>query len=514
MVGLRHGRPTRAALLLLAAISGVAWTVPGPGLAQSPPVAPPASSTQPAALDEAPLTQPQLEQLVAMVALFPDELLTQILMAATYPLEIIQAQRWLARGGNAALRGDALATALEAQPWDPSVKSLVPFPDLIKMMVEHLEWTQALGDAVLDQQEDVLNAIQVLRARAQAAGFLKSGEQQVVTVEAAPPPPPADGVTRIVVPPPQIITIAPARPDIIFVPAYNPMIVFGRWPHVAYPPIFFPPPPGWGVANAILTGMAFAGGVAAVNSLWGWGRPGWGRGSIDVNVTRFNTINVNRSQISSNRWQHDVRHRGGAPYRSRATQERLRPPASGVDRSQARDALRGRVGQGGGLGGATGGGGRPDLSAVRQGAGQRVNQGSGANRQQAANRLADRRGQADRTTHSASGRPSLPQRPEARPPALQGVGQGRDVRAAAQRGAASRQASGVDRAAVQQRASQARQGSGADRAAIQQRASQARQNPGNRAAVQQRASQARQGGGGAGAGRARDAAAARRAGRN
>ena len=121
------------------------------------------------------LSQPQLEQLLAPVALYPDALLAQLLMAATYPLELVQAQRWLDRKGNASLQGEALAQALQSQPWDASVKSLVPFPDVLKMMNEQLEWTQQVGDAVLAQQADVLNAVQVLRNRAQQAGQLQSG---------------------------------------------------------------------------------------------------------------------------------------------------------------------------------------------------------------------------------------------------------------------------------------------------------------------------------------------------
>src|SRR5215218_5402416 len=187
------------------------------------------------------LGQPQLEQLLAPVALYPDALLAQVLMAATYPLEVVQAQRWLERKGNASLKGEALAQALQPQPWDASVKALVPFPDVLKMMNEQLDWTQRVGDAVLAQQADVLNAVQVLRNRAQQAGKLQSGPQQTVTVAQnvpVPPlaeaPPPGDGgapsgatvstaaAVAAVPPPPQIITIEPAQPDQVYVPAYNP----------------------------------------------------------------------------------------------------------------------------------------------------------------------------------------------------------------------------------------------------------------------------------------------------
>src|SRR5215213_10629583 len=141
-----------------------------------------AAAPSPRPAGEELLTQPQLEQLLAPIALYPDALLAQTLMAATYPLELVQAQRWLARDRNASLKGDALAQALQSQPWDASVKSLVPFPDVLKMMSDQLEWVQQLGDAVLAQQQDVFNAVQVLRARAQEAGKLQSGPQQTVNV--------------------------------------------------------------------------------------------------------------------------------------------------------------------------------------------------------------------------------------------------------------------------------------------------------------------------------------------
>ena len=227
-------------------------------------------------------TQPQLEQLLAPIALYPDALLAQMLMAATYPLEVVQAQRWFGRGNNASLKGDALAQALQAQPWDASVKSLIPFPDVLKMMNDQLEWTQQVGDAVLAQQRDVLNTLQVLRNRALQAGKLESGPQQTITVsqnslvpsdEAAKTGGAPSGVeertdpviVQAVAPPPQIITIEPAQPDKhapppVYVPAYNPSVVYGTWPYPAYPPPYYPPPVGWGLGSALLTGMAFAGG--------------------------------------------------------------------------------------------------------------------------------------------------------------------------------------------------------------------------------------------------------------
>ena len=171
----------------------------------------------------------------------------------------------------------------------------------------------------------------------------------------------------MVAPPPQIITIAPTQPETVFVPAYDPNVVFGTWPHAGYPPTYFPPPVGWGLGNALLTGMAFAGGAAIVGSLWGWGSPNWGRGNINVNANRYNNINVNRAQISGNTWRHDTTHRQGVAYRNdqvRNKSARRAPGAGGADRAAARDQFRGRVDQaqrGEGIGNRPGAGDRPGL---------------------------------------------------------------------------------------------------------------------------------------------------------
>ena len=165
--------------------------------------------------------QEQLDQMLAPIALYPDDLLTQILMASTYPLEIVQAARWTKQNKN--LKGDALTEALEKQDWDPSVKSLVNFPDVLSKMNENLEWTQNLGDAFLAQEKEVMDTIQNLRKKAQEAGNLKDTEQQKVVVEK------------------ETIVIQPANPEAIYVPSYNPAVVYGAWPCPAFPPplLFF-----------------------------------------------------------------------------------------------------------------------------------------------------------------------------------------------------------------------------------------------------------------------------------
>src|SRR5215831_4003487 len=186
----------------------------------------------------------EIEQLVAPIALYPDELISQILMASTYPLEVVQADRWAK--ANKTLKGDALTTALEAQNWDPSVKSLVNFPEVLAAMSEKLDLTQKLGDAFLAQQKDVLDAIQRLRHRAQAQGNLQSTKEQRVIVQQAAPEPvaqttvveqPAAQTTVVEQPAAQttVIQIEPANPQVVYVPTYNPAVVYGAWPYPAYP---------------------------------------------------------------------------------------------------------------------------------------------------------------------------------------------------------------------------------------------------------------------------------------
>ena len=169
----------------------------------------------------------QLEQIVAPIALYPDALLAQVLMASTYPLEVVEAARFAQ--ANPSLEDKALDDELQQRSWDPSVKSLVSFPQVLTMMDEKLDWTQKLGDAVLAQQKDVMDAVQRLRAKAQAEGNLKTTEQQKVIVEEAPP---SGGTT--------VIVIEPANPQVVYVPTYNPTVVYGAWPYPAYPPLLLP----------------------------------------------------------------------------------------------------------------------------------------------------------------------------------------------------------------------------------------------------------------------------------
>ncbi|HET6605930.1 MAG TPA: DUF3300 domain-containing protein [Rhodopila sp.] len=320
-----------------------------------------APAAQPA--DNQPFSADQLDALVASIALYPDELLTQVLMASTSPLEVVEATRWVQDPTNKSLSGDALEKALEKQPWDPSVKSLVPFPAVLAVMNNNLTWLQQLGYAFSTQQADVLASVQRLRRQAKANGKLESSDQQVVSTDQVTVEPPA-GSSQ---PPAKqdVIVIASAQPDTVYVPTYNPSVVYGTWPSPSYPPYYAAPPPGYYFGTALVTGMAFAAGAAVVGGLWGWARPSWGGGYANVNVNRYNNINVNRGQINSSRWNARTTAAGrpasfsrppggpvGLPGRSQVS-----VPGSAV-RPPTRAGGAGGVGRPGGVGGA-GGAGRP-----------------------------------------------------------------------------------------------------------------------------------------------------------
>ena len=249
--------------------------------AQTPPP-PPAAA---AAGEAQGYSTEQLDALLAPIALYPDALLAQTLMAATFPLQVVDAARWLEVPANKALQGDDLTQALASKDWDPSVKSLVPFPQVLAMMNSQLDWLQQVGYAMTTQQAAVMDSVQRLRRPAQAAGSLQSTPQQVVRTEA------------------QTITVEPANPAVVYVPSYNPTVVYGTWPYPAYPPVYVPPPPGYVVGTALVAGLAFGAGVAIAGGLWGWASPNWGHGNVSVNVNRYNTINVNRPPINNANWR-------------------------------------------------------------------------------------------------------------------------------------------------------------------------------------------------------------------
>jgi len=253
--------------------------------------------------------QEELDQILAPIALYPDSLLAQILMASTYPIEVVQADRWVKANRN--LPPNALNDALDRQGWDLSVKALVPFPNVLSMMSERIDWTQSVGDAFLAQEADVMDSIQRLRAKAYAAGNLHSNQQVAVSQQGS------------------IIVIEPASPQVVYVPAYNPVVVYGRWGYPAYPPVvIYPYPPG----AVIATGIIFFGVGIAVASAWnhGWGRWDWGHRNVYVNVNR--TVNINRTttvintrDMRTTTWQHSPEHRKGVAYRDPHTREKFAP---------------------------------------------------------------------------------------------------------------------------------------------------------------------------------------------
>jgi hypothetical protein len=249
----------------------------------------------------------QLDQMLAPVALYPDEVLANVLMAATYPLDVVQAARWRKEPANKKLSKDALTKALEEKTWDPSIKALTQFPELLQMMSDQLEWTQNLGDAFLAQEDDVFARVQFLRQKADAAGNLKSNKEQKVIKETNPE-------TRT-----EYIVIQPARPEYIYVPVYQPTVVYGSWWYPTYPPYYW----NWYPGASFVNGLFWGAGFAVANNIWGWNNCNWRYGHIDIDVNRYNRINVNRPPISNNRWEHNASHRGPVPYRDKATREKF-----------------------------------------------------------------------------------------------------------------------------------------------------------------------------------------------
>lgn len=239
------------------------------------------------------LTNDQLDSLVAPIALYPDPLLSQVLVASTYPLEIIQLQQWLSRNTN--LKDQALADAVKKQPWDPSIQGLVAVPDVIERCAGNIQWTTELGNAFLAQPQDVMDAIQRMRDKAQDKNVLVSNTQQTVTTQ--------------VVEGEEVIIVQQADPKVVYVPSYDPVVVYGA-PAYPYPSYVYP---------GYVPGTALAFGVGiALGACWGdsWGyNCGWHGGDVDINVNNNYVRNSgNYNNINGGKWAHQPAHRGGAPY--------------------------------------------------------------------------------------------------------------------------------------------------------------------------------------------------------
>jgi hypothetical protein len=365
-----------------------------------------------AAKQEAPSIRPEeIDQLMAPIALYPDNLLAQVLAASTYPLEIVQAGRFVQQ--NKELKGEKLMAAAKDKDWDPSVKAMLEFPDVLVMMNEKLEWTEKLGNAVLSQQKDVMASAQRLRKKAQESGNLKTTKEQKVIVEEQT----------------KTIVIQSASPEVVYVPAYNPTVVYGAWPYPAYPP--YPVyPPGY-VAGAAL--FSFGVGVAigaAASGYGGWGC-GWGNNEVDINVNKQNTFtqnNYNNSQKyqkteggKGQNWQHNPEHRKGAKYPNQNTAQKYGQQRSGGGaRATTSDARgygsgTGQRGSGGpqtsdlsrgGQGASDRSGGKPQTSDLSRGGGRENamgGAGNGGNERAASNRGQESRSSASRSTSSAGG---------------------------------------------------------------------------------------------------------------
>jgi hypothetical protein len=333
--------------------SSLPWTSSPASAQAQPQQANPAAPGQAASAKT--FSQEELDQLCAPIALHPDSLLASLLMASTYPLEVVMADRWIKQ--NASLKGKALEDALQKQTWDASVKSLTAFPQVLAMMSEKLDWTQKLGDAFLAQQAEVMATIQNLRGKAVAQGSLSdSKEQKVVTQK-------TETTT--------IIKIEPTNPEVVYVPTYNPTVVYGSWWYPSYPPYYYYPP-GYVAGGALL---GFTAGVIVGGALWG--NVNWGGNDINIDVDRYN--NFNRTNISNKNWQHNAEHRGAVPYRDQRTAQQYNRGANSPG-AQARESYRGRDTQQAGAraGDASRGGGSLDRAGGGQGSFDRAGGGQGS----------------------------------------------------------------------------------------------------------------------------------------
>ena len=312
-------------------------------LAQQPVTAPPPVAAAPAGTaapaEKGAPTQQDLDQLLAPIALYPDNLIAQILMAATYPLEVVEAARWAET--NKTLKDKALEDALLKQPWDPAVKAIVAVPQVLKHMNDNLSWMQKLGDAVLYDEKAVLATVQGLRGKAQSSGTLKSTPEQSVKTETQ------DGKT--------VYIIESSKPETVYVPTYNPATAYGAWPYPAYPPYsMYPPYYAYPYGGA----LAFTAGVFVGAAIWGncnWG----GGGSININNNNFNQSNRTNIGSGNSKFNHNADHRKGVSYgNSKVANQYGRGSQGAQGREQARGRDGGAGDRGAGVGDRSAGGNR------------------------------------------------------------------------------------------------------------------------------------------------------------
>lgn len=380
--------------------------------------------------DSKTFSEAEIDQMLAPIALYPDSLLSQVLMAATYPADVAKAVEW--SKSNPDQKGDAAAKAVQDTGWDPSVMSLVAFPQILSMMGEKPDWVQNMGDAFLADSEAVMDSVQKLRKKAKEEGNLENNEQQKIVVE-------EDAQSKTV------IIIEPAQPEVVYVPAYNPTIVYGSWWWPAYRPWYYYPP-GYVVGTAIVWGI----GIHVTHSLWGgfhW-HGGYGHRSVNINIKNYNNININ-NKISGKgdaKWKHNAKNRKGVPYRDAKTRQKFENRVGGADKRQdfrGRDAQREKASATLGKRGADPREGRKEL----QGAGGDKARKSvdKANRDRSRDDLKNRDAGKAREGANRANRPSKPAKPaarKARPPvsnnhALRGAGNAQRSRQNVNRGARS-----------------------------------------------------------------------------
>jgi uncharacterized membrane protein YgcG len=268
--------------------------------------------------------------MLAPIALYPDSLLAQVLMASTYPADVAEAAKWTK--ANPKMEGDAAVTAVQSKNWDPSVQSLAAFPQVLTMMGEKSADVQRMGDAFLADPARVMDRVQFLRKKAKEAGNLKTTEQQKVSSQTTD-----NGQTAII--------IEPAQPEKVYVPVYQPTVVYGAWWYPAYPPYYWAPPPYYYPAyyggGAFVAGVFWGAAVVGIsNGLWGGCN--WGHGDVNINVNRYNNINVNNkiNNVSGNtNWNHNAANRKGVPYGDAKTRQQYDRKSAGADN---RNDYRGR----------------------------------------------------------------------------------------------------------------------------------------------------------------------------
>jgi hypothetical protein len=300
-------------LLWLSAVLALG-AVAGPAGAQSTSAAPAAATAGASTFSDQ-----ELDQMLAPVALYPDSLLSQVLMAATYPADVKEAAAWSKANPN--VKGDDAVAKVQDKPWEASVQSLVAFPQVLTMMDEHPDQTQRLGDAFLADPARVMDHVQLLRSKAKEAGNLQSNEQQKVatTTEANK----------------QVIVVEPAQPEKVYVPVYQPTVVYGSWWYPSYPPYYWPPPRYYYPGGAFVAGFIWGAAVVGIhNSLWGGFS--WGRGDIDININRYNNINVKHIDVNRrNTFVHNPDRRGNVPYRDSRSQQQYGKKLDGATDRQA-----------------------------------------------------------------------------------------------------------------------------------------------------------------------------------